>query len=215
MILYCISGLGADERMFENLSLPSSIQMHHLPWLEPLENENFKNYCRRLAAPVDYCKEFCLLGLSLGGLAAVEINQFLPAKMVFLVSTISSKAEIPNGLKWIRQTHFHQAVPDAMLRWHNPVVDWFFGATTPREKYLIGEYLKKSSIKYLRWAIHQVLTWQNSERPSNCMHIHGSSDRIFPPNKISADIIVKGGSHLMIHNRPDEISAAISKALEA
>src|SRR6478735_6112289 len=81
--VYFISGLAADERLFHNLQLPENIKIKYLPWLEPEKAESMNSYCRRLAAPIDTNSGFVLVGLSFGGMAAIEMNKFLrPRKTV-------------------------------------------------------------------------------------------------------------------------------------
>jgi len=45
------------------------------------------------------------------------------------------------------------------------------------------------------------------------VHIHGDQDRIFPIKNIKPDYVIKGGTHMMVWNRADEISAIINGLL--
>lgn len=40
MNLYFISGLGADERVFQKLTLPEQYKIHHIKWPELAEKES-------------------------------------------------------------------------------------------------------------------------------------------------------------------------------
>ncbi len=47
-MVYFISGLGADERVFQFLDL-SEIEHQFIKWNEPRKNESISNYCLELA----------------------------------------------------------------------------------------------------------------------------------------------------------------------
>jgi len=40
--VYCLSGLGADEKIFQRLQI--NARMKFIPWLQPFKNENIKHY---------------------------------------------------------------------------------------------------------------------------------------------------------------------------
>jgi hypothetical protein len=50
---YCISGLGADERIFSRLELPG-VRLRALPWLRPVSaHEPIDGYADRMRAGID------------------------------------------------------------------------------------------------------------------------------------------------------------------
>jgi len=65
----------------------------------------------------------------------------------------------------------------------------------------------------MKWAANEILNWKNETRPSNLFHIHGTKDRIFPYKNTNADIKIPGGTHLMVHNRSEEISKILSQRI--
>jgi hypothetical protein len=65
----------------------------------------------------------------------------------------------------------------------------------------------------MRWAVNEILNWNNKTKPPSFFHIHGTKDRIFPHRQTKADVKIKDGSHLMIHNRSEEISKIIMERL--
>ncbi|HEY0434517.1 MAG TPA: hypothetical protein VGC95_11625, partial [Chitinophagaceae bacterium] len=77
MKAYFISGLGADRRAFYRIQMPSSIQIVHLDWIDPLPKESLNDYALRFSKLIDRHEEFILVGLSFGGMLAVELGKFL------------------------------------------------------------------------------------------------------------------------------------------
>jgi len=75
MKIYCISGLGADRRVFKNLKLEA--ELIFVDWIIPKKKEHISSYASRLATVINQDEEFGLLGVSFGGLIAVEMNKVL------------------------------------------------------------------------------------------------------------------------------------------
>ncbi len=68
---------------------------------------------------------------------------------------------------------------------------------------------------YFAGAIHCIISWDNKEIPENVVHIHGTADLILPYHKIvKCDYTISDGTHFMIEDRADEISAAINEELK-
>ncbi|HCF62788.1 MAG TPA: hypothetical protein DEU93_00310, partial [Chitinophagaceae bacterium] len=72
MKAYCISGLGADERIFCNLHFPEALEPVYLKWIKPEPNETLEQYAMRLSEKIEGDEPFVLIGLSLGGMLALE-----------------------------------------------------------------------------------------------------------------------------------------------
>jgi len=71
---------------------------------------------------------------------------------------------------------------------------------------LYKKYLSMRDEKYLPWAIHNLLNWQQAEPLPNVVHIHGSSDGVFPIKHIKNCNVIEGGTHIMILNKAKKIS---------
>jgi pimeloyl-ACP methyl ester carboxylesterase len=76
-MVYFISGLGADEKVFQFLRL-DSIQQIHIKWLKTDPIEGLRAYASRLTAQIDTSQEVILIGVSFGGLIAQEIGNSFP-----------------------------------------------------------------------------------------------------------------------------------------
>ncbi|MFT6337757.1 MAG: surfactin synthase thioesterase subunit [Halioglobus sp.] len=84
MILYKIGGLGADERVFKKLKLNSrSISIN---WLSLKSQESLQDYTLRLSKQIDQSQEFGIIGVSFGGIIAIELSKILNPKTVILIS---------------------------------------------------------------------------------------------------------------------------------
>jgi len=215
LTLYFISGQAADEKIFENLSLPSNVNTRHVHWIEPLPKETLSHYCQRLCDQIDTSGSFVLIGVSFGGIVSLELNKIIHPKEVIIISSIATKNELTPIFKLFNLVKLQKIVPPQIYKWYTPVLNWYFGATTQKEKQLLRLYAKSASKNYMKWAVNEILNWKNETRASNLFHIHGTRDRIFPHQKTHADIKIAGGSHLMVHNRSEEISNILSDRINS
>lgn len=215
MTVYFISGQAADEKIFENLSLPPNTKVRHVQWMEPLLKESLPHYCQRLCDQIDTSEAFVLIGVSFGGIVSVELNKLIRPKEVIIISSIATKNELPTIFKLFNLLKLQKIVPSQIYKWYSPMLNWYFGATSVREKELMKLYTKSASKNYMKWATNEILNWKNETRPSNLFHIHGTKDRIFPHQKTHADIKIENGTHLMIHNRSQEISKILSERINS
>lgn len=89
MTVYFVSGQAADETLFENLTLPSHFAIKHVHWIEPLKKEPFADYVERLAQQINANESFALVGVSLGGMVAIELNKILQPKLTIIIYSIA------------------------------------------------------------------------------------------------------------------------------
>ncbi|WP_051584663.1 alpha/beta fold hydrolase [Pedobacter jeongneungensis] len=91
MNTYFICGLGADKRIFAKLKLDEKINMIHVDWIKPVKNESLSAYAERLSKVIDNAQPFALVGVSFGGMIAVEIAKILnPVSTIIISSTMLS-----------------------------------------------------------------------------------------------------------------------------
>lgn len=210
--VYTISGLGVDERIFQNLVLNSKLVF--IRWIKPETNETITNYARRLSDQIK-TPDPILMGLSFGGMLAVEIANQIPASKVILISSAKSKSEIPFYFRLAGLLGIDKAYPVKFLRRPSSLKNWFFGIRNNREEQFLTSIMKDADPLFSCWAVNAIVTWKNETLPENVTHIHGTADRILPLRYINADIIVNGGGHFMIVNRAKEISEIINHLLES
>lgn len=171
-------------------------------------------YARRLAEGIDTTQPFYLVGLSFGGMIAVEMNSFLKPVQTILVSSDYNRRHLPTYIQWIGRLRLHRAVPPSWLKRFPPGVHWFFGVKSLAEKSLLNQFLHDADERFLEWAINAVLTWENTALPPHCIRIHGDRDKVFP-RYAGADAVIEGGGHFMVLTKARGISSFLEKYLTA
>ena len=211
--IYCFSGLGADERVFQKLKL-QGYQPVHIRWLEPEKRESIADYAKRLTKQIKSTRPI-LVGLSFGGIIAIEIAKQLDTEKVILISSTKNKKEIPFYFKIFRWLPIQRLLPARIILWFGQLLaSWFFSLETIDERKLFRAILFDTDAKFMKWAIDRVVSWKNELIPNNIYHIHGESDRIFPYKFVEEDFSVTKGGHFMIMNRAEHISQLIQKIID-
>ena len=210
--VYCISGLGADEKVFCNLHLKGH-KLKYIPWLVPHKRETIKQYARRMAEHIEQ-ESPVLLGVSFGGMIGIEIAKQMKLKQLIIVSSIKSTAELPGWMKLAGKIKLNKLIPAKSYRLTEKIDNNRLGATTKEEKDMVRTYRKKADPVFLDWAIQEILNWKNDWQPDNIIHINGDKDKIFPIKKIKPTHIIKEGTHMIIYNRAKEVSEFILNELK-
>ncbi len=212
MNLYFISGLGADERIFGKLKLPDHFTIYHIYWVPVSGNEPIENYCSGLIDQIDQSSAFTLIGVSFGGIIAIELSRILKPLQTIIISSFCFKQEVSSVYIFMSKFRLHR-LPTKFLLEPNKFIFWLFGAKNSEEKELLGNILKDTDRNFFKWAINQLFAWDNSWKPEGLIHIHGKSDKILPYKKIMNAIPVDEGEHLMVYSKAEIVSQILQDNL--
>lgn len=205
--VYMLPGLANDHTIFSELDL-QNVNIVHIPWVEPLKKESIEAYALRLCNYIATPNPI-LIGLSFGGMMAIEIAKHIPVKKIILISSAKGKKEIPFYLRWIGKTGLQHIVPPSFILAPTPISYWFFGLTNRVQKQKLIYILQHSSHSIYQWSLNVLLLWKNTTLPTSIVHIHGTADRILPLRFIKADYTVKGGGHFMVFSHAQQVSALL------
>lgn len=212
--IYFISGLGADWRMFQFIKLPEDQPYEHVHWLEPLSfKEPLQAYVQRIRSQIKDSDPI-LIGLSFGGVVAIELSKIMAVKKVILISSLATHHGLPKLYRLLGRMQLHRLTPFWLMRSMHPLGPWFFGAHTPFEKKLLKEVILSTKEKYLRWSLGQLFAWRQDNLIPDLVHLHGTKDRVLPLRDRPGLIKIKGGEHLMVLHQADQINSILRKILE-
>ena len=209
--IYFISGLGADRRAFRKFVFAKNINVIHLDWIAPQTNESLESYASRLAATIDTSTPFYLVGLSFGGMLAIEITKRLNPVHTFLISSTPTFKELPWYYRMAGSLSLQKLLPTGLLKKSNSIGLKLLGAKSEEERRLLKQLVIDSDPYFMKWALTCILTWRNTERPLNMTRIHGTADNILPIRFIvKPDHIIKGGGHFIVYANAKEIIEIIN-----
>lgn len=209
--LYIFSGLGADERVFQRLDF-SGFSTTFIKWIVPQDKETIENYATRLLDQITTTKP-TLIGLSFGGLMAVEVAKQIDTEKVILIASAKTKKEIPFYYRFAGQLGLHKLLPTGLLKNSNFITNWFFGTSSAFDKQLLKQILIDTDPTFLKWAIDKITRWTNLTQTKNIFHIHGDRDKILPLSYVKCNSTIKNGGHLMTINKADELNNILRQQL--
>ena len=205
-MLYLIPGLGADERVFQFLRIgnkPTKI----LHWETPEPEEPISHYASRLLSQVDQTQPIELLGVSFGGIIALEMAQQIPCQRLVLISSMLHPTERSPLFRIARNIRIAQWFPP---NWMKRMAMWgagyAFGPLDRHNKRLLKKIIKDTDPHFLQWASRKILHWEGVPTRPAMVRLHGTWDRIFPISQVPSCVLIRKAGHLMIVTHADEIS---------
>ena len=97
-----------------------------------------------------------------------------------------------------KKTKAYKFLPLNWIDDFESLVVFVFGPVVKKRISLYRNYLSFRDENYLKWAINQIVNWEQNKPHKNTIHIHGTHDLVFPSIYIKNAIFVKGGNHAMI-----------------
>ena len=205
-----VSGLGADKRAFDYLDL-EGFRLIHIDWIKPLEDERLESYSKRLSQQINISPP-TMIGVSFGGIIAIEIAKHIEINKLILISSVKSRADIPFRYRLAGNLWLNKLIPAQLYRKANFLVYWLFGIRKREEKDLLKKMMEEADNDFVDWATNEIVTWENEIQIPNVVTIHGTADRIFPFRK--ADYKIDKAGHFMIVSNAGEVSRILREILE-
>lgn len=206
--------MGADKKAFQKIKLPSAYEPVFLDWIPPQKNESLSNYARRFCSLIKNDDAFILIGLSFGGMLVSEIARLRRPMKAIIISSLASSTELPWYFKGAGRVGLHKAIPIKFLK-AGSILKNFMGVRSKEDKVIIYNYAKSADPDLVRWSIQAIVNWNQPDRLPGIVHLHGSNDRMLPLKYTRPDFIIKGGGHLMIFNKADEVNKILNQVLGA
>jgi pimeloyl-ACP methyl ester carboxylesterase len=207
--IYVISGLGVDQRVFSKIDF-GSLDITYLNWITPSANEPLSIYAKRISTKIT-AKNPILIGLSFGGMLAIEIAKIIDTKQIILLASAKGRHEFPILFRLAGRLKLNVFVPNSLLKTHSFLLDYFFGIRCKEDSLLLKQILQDTDPIFMAWAIHQILQWKNKFIPENLIHIHGDKDRIIPIKGVKPNFIIKGAGHFMTVTHAQEVEKLLQE----
>lgn len=214
--VYLLPGLGANYKLFDRVqSLDYDFVV--LDWIVPRPGETMAGYAGRLAERIGPTAPFALVGVSFGGMVAVELAKIVKPRKVILISSAKDRTEIPWYFKIFRFVRLHKVLTENVIKRLALMTGPLFGKPvrmTRGERDLFKEMLDAANYDFIRWALDAVVTWDNTDPPAGVIHLHGDRDRILPIRYIKNPVTIQGGNHYMILTQFDAVRERVREYLK-
>lgn len=205
--IYLFSGIGADSTVFANLKLPGYRKVY-ISWIPSLPDETITQYAGRIKSQITTENPY-VIGLSFGGILAVEVSKQIRVEKMVLISSARTKDELSKGQFFFMKLGLYRIIPGALIRRTNFLTYRYFGAHSPRDKKALTHLLAHTDASFFRWALKSIAYWENKEAPERTIQIHGTADKVIASKRVHPDYQIRGGGHLMVFNQADTISKVI------
>ena len=209
--IYCLSGLGADQRVFQKLNIPG-VRLVPIHWADFDKHDGIPCYAQKLATQITE-ENPTLIGLSFGGMIASEIAKIRPCKQVFLISSAKDATEFPPLGGFVKFIGHHGLLPISIVKIPSKQIYERFGAVTDEEKKLLMDILRNTENAFAKWSIKAIIDWQSTTHTDNIIHIHGTEDKMILPRYVKPTHWVAGGTHFMVYHQAAEVSKLIAQHL--
>jgi pimeloyl-ACP methyl ester carboxylesterase len=210
--IHCISGLGADQRVFSKLQIPGW-ELKTVPWPHIDAHDEMACYAQKVAALIPDGPEHVILGLSFGGMLASEIARVRPDQNVIIVSSAKHPDELGEVSGWLKFLVTKRLFPVGLMRIPNKTILRRFGAYDSESQILLRNILDDSDNHLVSCAGKAIMEWKTTPAPPQIVHIHGTADQIIKPDLIKPTHWVRGGEHMMIYTRAQELGVLIGEHL--
>ena len=211
---YIFSGLGADERIFDEISFGDR-NVVYLPWKDVDPNETLRTYALKYT-PEIADKHAVIMGVSFGGMLAQEVSECLGnTNPVLLIASIRTQNELPLLFKWGGKIGLNRLIPIRLVLRLKRINHFFFGTHTQKEKSTLDTILKETKPQFAKWAIHEIVNWKRTRcNNPKIAQINGTNDRIFPIKNIQSTIQIEKGTHFMTVSQSKLLSIIIQNELD-
>jgi pimeloyl-ACP methyl ester carboxylesterase len=209
-----LPGLGADARLmqpqraaFNNATTPD--------WIKPSPGESLPEYANRFAATIPINKDDILLGVSFGGMVALEIARQRPVRAIILIASCRHPRSIAPAVTRFASVGLRFPIPNAARRLA-PLAIPVLGPMNPDHRKLLMDMAETTSMDFLRWGARAILGWAGVESVTcPTLHIHGRRDRVILCKAVRADAEVPGAGHVVNLTHAPEVNEAVRAFLDS
>jgi len=213
-IIYLISGQGSDYRIYKYFKF-QNFDTVHIHYIIPEKNETMKSYAHKLAEQIDTTRRYSIIGVSLGGMLAVEMSEFLHPEEVIIISSAENRKELPYRYRFMKTIPINKLFGGGFLHKVAPLAQIIVEPDSKKERETCKSMLKNKNKVFMKRSIEMIIKWDRISNNSDIIHIHGDNDHTIPLRNVkNPDYIVKEGSHMMTLTNGKFIKSIIKSYLK-
>lgn len=211
MKVYAVPGLATNEGIFAGIKLYNH-QLIVLKWPSLKREYSMKEYAMCFVEQINTNEPFMILGLSFGGMIAVELGKILQPEKVILISSAKTRRGLSWPIRFFKFFPVHLLIPDRIFRSFSFRARLLLGFSADYMK-ILAPMVKEMPENYFKYAIHYIVNWNNKDVPENTILIHGNADKLIWHNKKFADHTIQKGSHAMVITKASELNKILNEIL--
>ena len=156
-IVYLIPGQGADLRLFNNLNIDSAFEIKHVQYFTPEKGLTLQEYSKQLSSQIDTTQEFVLIGVSLGGMIATEMAEFLSPQKVIIISSAKNRKELPLQYRFQKNIPLYKLLTPNLAKKGALIMQPIVEPDRNKEKETFVQMLKDKDPVFLKRTIEMII----------------------------------------------------------
>ncbi len=211
--IYLLAGQGADERLFKNLDFSERYCVNYIEYTTPTHQTSLQEYAQSLSQQIDTSKPFILLGVSLGGMLATEMTEFLEPEKTIIIASAKNTNELPRTFKFQKKVPLYKLAGKKNVKWGARFLQPIVEPDRRKESDTYKAMLDDKDPEFLLRTIPMIMKWERTTNCADIIHIHGTKDHTIPYKNVRCDYTVEGGSHMMTLTQSDKINKILDTIL--
>jgi len=212
-LVYFIPGQGADERLFKNIELAPDFEMVLIHYSLPEKGWQMRDFAKSIAKQIDTTANYSIVGVSLGGMLATEMADFLNPERVIIISSAKKRSELPFRYRFQKTIPLYKIVPPSTYRIGSKVLQPIVEPDRKKDAETFKAMLNDKNPLFLKRTTKMIMEWERTNYNKKIVHIHGDNDHTLPDRNIHFDYLVEDGSHMMVLTKGAQISKMLNQIL--
>jgi len=212
-IVYLIPGQGADARQFQRLDLDPAYEIKNIEYFTPEKGWKMKDFAQALSKQIDTSSKYSIIGVSLGGMLATEMGEFLNPEKIILISSAKCRDELPGRYTFQKTVPINKLVPKGVIKWGAKLLQPMVEPASKKDRQVFLDMLNDKDPLFFKRTVAMIIQWERDEYSNDIVHIHGDNDHTLPSRNVEYNYLIQNGSHMMVYTRADEISTLLNKIL--
>ena len=207
-----IPGMGADGRLF-GPQAAAGLRFEICELTRPNRGQSLPDYARSCCVRMALDAPCVLVGVSFGGMLALEMARCCPAEAVMLVASCCRRSAIPSRYHYLEL--ISRLLPSGLIRRRAEMSGRILARlerTTPEVGEVVVAMARDVDVAQLRRIARMIMRWRPGlSLPCPIHQINGSGDRIIPISGVRPDEVVQGGGHLINMTHADQVNHFIAE----
>ncbi len=213
--IYFLPGQGSDKRIFNSLTFDSKYTLKYPEYDTLVRKMPLSELANEISTFIDTSERFALVGVSMGGMLSVELNEILSPEKVIIISSAKNRNELPFRYKFQRLIPLFEIFPDRVIYWGAKLLQPLVEPDRNKNKETFKSMLYRKKPKYLKRTDRIIIRRTRKSNNKRIIHIHETNDHTIPIRNIeNPDYIIENGSHMMTLTRAKEISDILNNELK-
>ncbi len=211
--IYLLAGQGADERLFKNLTFSEEYCVNYIEYTIPTYEESLQEYAVTLSQQIDKTKPFILIGVSLGGMLATEMTDFLEPEKTIIMASAKNTNELPRTFNFQKKVPLYKLAGKRNVKWGARFLQPIVEPDRRKESDTYKAMLEDKDPEFLLRTIPMIMKWERTTNNEDIIHIHGTKDHTIPYKNVHCDYTIEGGSHMMTLTQSEKVNKVLASIL--